>query len=40
MKKTPVIFWLVLLLFLVNSCNQNSLDFNKLSSEVKPERGN
>lgn len=36
MKRFPLFFWFVLLLFLflVSSCNQNSLDFNKLSNEV------
>jgi hypothetical protein len=34
MKKSPFIIWFVLLLFLVNSCNYDSLDFNKLSREV------
>lgn len=34
MKRFPFVFWIVLLLFLVNSCNLDSLDFNRLSKEV------
>ncbi|MDP2337239.1 MAG: hypothetical protein Q8N05_12480 [Bacteroidota bacterium] len=34
MKRFPFVFWMVLLLFLINSCNLDSLDMNKLSKEV------
>ena len=34
MKKFYFVFWTVLLLFLTNSCNLDSLDFNKLSKEM------
>lgn len=34
MKKIPFIISLVLLLSILNSCNLNNLDFNKLSSEL------
>lgn len=39
MKRSPLVIWLVLLLFLVNGCNLEGLDFDKLSTEVnlKPE---
>jgi len=34
MKKSPLFLCLVLLLFLANSCNLDSLDFNKLSDDL------
>lgn len=34
MKKTPFFIWFLLLLFLLNGCNLDSLDFDKLSKEV------
>ena len=34
MKKPLFLIWTVMLLFLVNSCNLDSLDFNKLSDEM------
>lgn len=34
MKKSIILIWSVILLFLVNSCNLDSLDFNKLSDEM------
>lgn len=34
MKKPLFLIWAVMLLFLVNSCNLDSLDFNKLSDEM------
>jgi hypothetical protein len=34
MKKSIILIWSVMLLFLVNSCNLDSLDFNKLSDEL------
>ncbi|HEX7585507.1 MAG TPA: hypothetical protein VF373_12520, partial [Prolixibacteraceae bacterium] len=35
MKKIPFMFWVVLLLFLVNSCKMDNLDFSKLSNDLK-----
>jgi hypothetical protein len=35
MKKSIILIWSVILLFLINGCNLDSLDFNKLSDEVK-----
>ena len=35
MKRIPIVFWFVLLMFLINSCNLDNIDFNKLSKEVE-----
>ena len=34
MKKPIILIWSVILLFLINSCNLDSLDFNKLSDDL------